>query len=129
MVKAFTPTFTAEDLTKTPNFAAVAKVMMFDMPSAPFTINLPPPMGEPNDDLMNRLKVYSATRFGKTRAEVEAEIKERWNSAQASKNAPESHSEEKTGKIPSSDEEEAPEASKEPEERFLDAWLSKKQQD
>ena len=129
MVKAFTPTFTAEDLTKTPNFAAVAKVMMFDMPSAPFTINLPPPMGEPNDDLMNRLKVYSATRFGKTRAEVEAEIKERWNSAQASKNAPESHSEEKTGKIPSSDEEEAPEASKEPEEGFLDAWLSKKQQD
>ena len=129
MVKAFTPTFTAEDLTKTPNFAAVAKVMMFDMPSAPFTINLPPPMGEPNDDLMNRLKVYSATRFGKTRAEVEAEIKERWNSAQASKNAPEAPSNEKTGEIPSSDEEEAPEASKEPEEGFLDAWLSKKQQD
>ncbi|MBQ2638382.1 TraM recognition domain-containing protein, partial [Candidatus Saccharibacteria bacterium] len=34
MVKAFSPTFTAEDLTKTPNHAAIAKVMMFDMPSA-----------------------------------------------------------------------------------------------
>ena len=87
MVKAFTPTFTAEDLTKTPNFAAVAKVMMFDMPSAPFTINLPPPMGEPNDELMKSLKVYSATKYGKTRAEVEQEIEERWNSANKAKEA------------------------------------------
>ena len=85
MVKAFTPTFTAEDLTKTPNFAAVTKVMMFDMPSAPFTINLPPPMGEPNEDLMKTLKVYSATRFGKTRAEVEKEIESRWSAAEKAK--------------------------------------------
>ena len=85
MVKAFTPTFTAEDLTKTPNFAAVTKVMMFDMPSAPFTINLPAPMGTPNDELMNTLKVYSATRFGKTRAEVEREIESRWSAAEKAK--------------------------------------------
>ena len=87
MVKAFSPTFTAEDLTKTPNFAAVTKVMMFDMPSAPFTINLPPPMGEPNDDLMKTLKVYSATKYAKTRAEVEQEIQDRWNSANKAKEA------------------------------------------
>lgn len=85
MVKAFTPTFTAEDLTKTPNFAAVTKVMMFDMPSAPFTINLPPPMGEANDELMKTLKVYSATRFGKTRSEVEKEIESRWSAAEKAK--------------------------------------------
>ncbi len=78
MVKAFSPTFTAEDLTKTPNFAAVCKVMMFDMPSAPFTISLPAPMGEPNDQLMESLKAYSATKYAKTRAEVEREINERW---------------------------------------------------
>ncbi|MBQ3433259.1 ATP-binding protein [Candidatus Saccharibacteria bacterium] len=87
MVKAFTPTFTAEDLTKTPNHAAVAKVMMFDMPSAPFTINLPPPMGEPNDELMESLKVYTATKYAKTRAEVEQEIQDRWNSANKAKEA------------------------------------------
>ena len=85
MVKAFTPTFTAEDLTKTPNFAAVTKVMMFDMPSAPFTIKLPAPMGEPNEELMNTLKVYSATRFGKTRTEVEREIEARWSAAEKAK--------------------------------------------
>ena len=87
MVKAFTPTFTAEDLTKTPNHAAVAKVMMFDMPSAPFTINLPPPMGDPDDERMKSLKAYSATKFAKTRAEVEKEIQDRWNAANKAKEA------------------------------------------
>ena len=85
MVKAFTPTFTAEDLTKTPNFHAVAKVMMFDMPSAPFTMRLPAPMGEPNVELMNTLKIYSATKYGKTRAEVEKEIQDRWSAAEKAK--------------------------------------------
>jgi hypothetical protein len=89
MVKAFSPVFTAEDLTKTPNFAAVTKVMMFDMPSAPFTINLPPPMGEPDDELMKSLKAYSATKFAKTRAEVEKEIQDRWNAASKAKEEPE----------------------------------------
>ncbi len=88
MVKAFSPVFTAEDLTKTPNFAAVTKVMMFDMPSAPFTINLPPPMGEPDDELMKSLKAYSATKFAKTRAEVEKEIQDRWNAANKAKEEP-----------------------------------------
>ena len=82
MVKAFSPTFTAEDLTKTPNHAAIAKVMMFDMPSAPFTLNLPAPMGEPNDRLLETLRVYSATKYARTRAEVEAEIKSRWSVAE-----------------------------------------------
>ena len=79
MVKAFTPVFTAEDLTKTANHHAICKVMIFGMPSSPFTINLPAPMGEPNDELMNSLKAYTATKFGRTRADVEAEINERWS--------------------------------------------------
>ena len=87
MAKAFTPTFTAEDLTKTPNFAAVAKVMMFDMPSAPFTMNLPAPMGEANEELMDTLKIYSATKFAKTRSEVEKEIQDRWSAAEKAKQA------------------------------------------
>ena len=111
MVKAFTPTFTAEDLTKTPNFAAVAKVMMFDMPSAPFTMNLPPPMGEPNDQLMESLKTYSATKYAKTRAEVEREIEERWNrTAEATKTENSSEPLDETSD----------------REGFLDDWISKK---
>ena len=131
MVKAFTPTFTAEDLTKTPNFAAVAKVMMFDMPSAPFTIGLPAPMGEPNEELMNSLKNYSATKYGKTRAEVEAEINARWTAAEKSQNeelshldAPQDHSTEKPLVDTSSAQDHAPSASNGPQKGFLDDWLS-----
>lgn len=118
MVKAFTPTFTAEDLTKTPNFAAVAKVMMFDMPSAPFTMNLPAPMGEPNDELMESLKAYSATKFAKTRAEVEKEIQDRWNAASKAKK-------EEEAKNIDSDAKGAPDAPEAPKKGFLDDWLSK----
>ena len=111
MVKAFTPTFTAEDLTKTPNHAAVAKVMMFGMPSNAFTMNLPAPMGEPNDNLMESLKVYSATKYAKTRAEVEKEINERWST-------PEEKSPEKPAEAPRSDSNASG--------GFLDGWLNRK---
>ena len=115
MAKAFSPTFNAEDLTKTPNFAAIAKVMMFDMPSAPFTMSLPAPMGEPNDELMESLKVYSATKYAKTRSEVEKEIQDRWSAYEL-----------ETPKDSSPSPEEASSGSEEPEEGFLDAWLNKK---
>lgn len=109
MVKAFTPTFTAEDLTKTPNHAAICKVMMFGMPSSAFTMNLPAPMGEPNDQLLATLKAYSAARFGKTRGEVEKEIEARW-SANTKPTEPTKKPEEPKEK---------------PEKGFLDDWLSK----
>ncbi len=123
MVKAFTPTFTAEDLTKTPNHAAIAKVMMFDMPSAPFTLNLPAPMGEPNEKLLDTLRLYSATKYAKTRKEVEAEIQERWNSATAE--AEEDATAEPQAETRPETPVEAPESASEGEDGFLDAWLNK----
>ena len=144
MVKAFTPTFTAEDLTKTPNFSAIAKVMMFDMPSAPFTMKLPAPMGEPNEDLMESLKVYSATKFGKTRAEVEKEINDRWNAAQKAKKdtvsiPPDRETAPSAPNKPSpsaslrqtitnidSIAKAAPRAAERPQKGFLDTWLAQK---
>ena len=134
MVKAFTPTFTAEDLTKTPNFSAVAKVMMFDMPSTPFTMKLPTPMGEPNEELMESLKAYSATKFGKTRAEVEKEIQDRWNATEKAKK-PETPPEPSKSpvdvvpvaddKIPTSAPKPAPKAPETPRKGFLDDWIAK----
>ena len=138
MVKAFTPTFTAEDLTKTPNHAAVCKVMIFGMPSAPFTMNLPASMGEPNEELMNSLKAYSATKFGKTRAEVEKEIQDRWNAAEKAKNAekpeissgasksPVNAASAGSGKSTVSAPKMASEASEMPQKGFLDDWMAKK---
>ena len=77
MEKAFTPVFTAEDLHKMANFSAVATVMMFDMPSAPFTMKLLPPMGESSDVLMERMREYALSKYGRPREEVEQEIEER----------------------------------------------------
>ncbi len=149
MVKAFTPTFTAEDLTKTPNHAAVCKVMMFGMPSSAFTMNLPPPMGEPNDDLMNSLKVYSATKYAKTRSEVEQEINERWSAAEREREAKAKIEDAKvqmssqtpvqagqspqidlataqtTPQMPPQTPVEAPSSDSGSEAGFLDAWLNK----
>ncbi|MBR3324090.1 ATP-binding protein [Candidatus Saccharibacteria bacterium] len=134
MVKAFTPTFTAEDLTKTPNHAAVAKVMMFGMPSTAFTMNLPAPMGEPNDELMENLKLLSATKYAKTRSEVEKEIQDRWNAVNAEKTAapapptpapqtaptPQAQAE-----TPAVTQNKAPVSDVEADDGFLDAWLAK----
>ena len=142
MVKAFTPTFTAEDLTKTPNHAAVAKVMMFDMPSTPFTMNLPAPMGEPNERLLETLKLYSATKYAKTRSEVEKEIEERWNSANAEKEAaagapvvspqestlsqqPAKPQAETPLQTPAESPVEASTSDSDAEDGFLDGWLNK----
>ena len=77
MEKAFAPTFTAEDLHKQPNYHAITTVMMFGVPSSPFTMALLPPMGESNPELFESLKLYSATRFGRGRGEVEREIESR----------------------------------------------------
>ncbi len=122
MVKAFTPTFTAEDLTKTPNHAAVAKVMMFDMPSTAFTMNLPAPMGDPNNELMENLKVYSATKYAKSRSEVEKEIQERWNAADAKKDANKAQA--ASNNAPTS-QNKAASSDVEAEDGFLDGWLNK----
>ena len=138
MVKAFSPTFTAEDLTKTPNFAAVAKVMMFDMPSTPFTISLPAPMGQPNDALMDNLKLLSSTKYAKTRQEVEKEIEARWNSANVEKAADavvatetaanaisSAEKPQAPSKTPAESPVEAPGGASDEEDGFLDGWLNK----
>ena len=112
MEKAFSPVFNAEDLHKQGNFQAIATVMMYDLPTAPFTMKLVPPMGEANPELMETMKQYTAMRYGRSRAEVEREIKERWNT-----------------KVEAKTEDTAAEVQKSPEgasEGFLEAWKKKR---
>ena len=75
--KAFSPTFVAEDLHKLPNHYAIATVMMFDMPTTPFTMKLLPPMGTKNMEVMKNLRQLSAVKYGRPRVTVEREISER----------------------------------------------------
>ena len=75
--KAFTPTFTAEDLTKTPNYNSITTVLVNGFPSAPFTMKLLPPIGRSNSEVREGLRKYSASKYGRPRAIVEDEIRKR----------------------------------------------------
>ena len=110
MEKAFAPVFNAEDLHKQGNYQAIATVMMNNLPSAPFTMRLLPPMGEPNLELLENMKAFLAMKYGRTRAEVEAEIQERWRATGQA---------EVMQEVAST----APESSP---ENFLEAWKAKR---
>ncbi|HSE61819.1 MAG TPA: type IV secretory system conjugative DNA transfer family protein [Candidatus Saccharimonadales bacterium] len=74
MSKKFTPTFDAEDLTRLPNFEAVASVMINNVPSSPFSMSLIPPLGQPNEQLAQALKRLSSAKYGRPKQVVEQEI-------------------------------------------------------
>lgn len=85
LVKKFSPTFDAEDLTRMPNFHTIASVMIQDVPSSAFSMSLLPPLGEANPQLRDALKKLSATKFGKPRAQVEQEFFKRMGAGDEAK--------------------------------------------
>ena len=113
MQKAFSPVFNAEDLHKLPNYNWIATVMMFNTPTAPFTMRSLPPMGEGSPELMHKIHDYVLTKYGRPRAEVEAEIEARLAA---------STSKEEEAKPEAT----VPMAEPSPRKNFLDSWLEKK---
>lgn len=74
MAKKYIPVFDAEDLTKLPNYEGVAVAQINGVPSSPFSMMFPPPLGHPNPQLADALKRLSAAKYGRPRSEVEREI-------------------------------------------------------
>lgn len=107
MEKAFLPTFNAEDLHNQPNYHAISQVMMFNMPSKPFTMELRPPAFKGSPEVLESLKIYSATKYGRSRAEVDKEINDRMGEKTAEKVEDARH----TGG-----------------QSFLDSWLEKRKE-
>ena len=124
--KVFMPTFTAEDLHKTPNHNAIVTVMMYGMPSAPFTMTWGK-LGKESPEVLSSLKMYSATKYGRPRAEVDREISERIMSREAkeAKEAEERFRGAPEGNSREIRETEVSEAEIR-EENFLEAWMRKK---
>jgi len=87
LVKKFSPTFDAEDLTKMPNYQSVTSVMINNVPSAPFSMSFIPPMGQSNAQLSDALKRLSGAKYGKPRQQVEKDIFTRLGAADAEKKA------------------------------------------
>ena len=110
MVKKFQPTFDVDDLAKLPNFQSIASVMINNVPSAPFSMNWIPPMGQMNKQLRDALVKLSSAKYGKPRAVVEKEIFERLGQAKEAKITTPTRPATKGGSS------------------FLDEWLTKRKQ-
>ncbi|MDO8590930.1 MAG: type IV secretion system DNA-binding domain-containing protein, partial [bacterium] len=71
--KQLEPVFTAHDIVNLDNHSAYLKLLVHGRPAKPFNIEtLPPPSG--NIENIEKLKELSYLKFGRDRAEVEAEI-------------------------------------------------------
>lgn len=115
MVKKFQPTFDVDDLAKLPNFQSITSVMINNVPSAPFSMNWIPPMGQVNNQLRDALVRLSAAKYGRPRAVVEKEIFDRIRGSVQPKTSP--------SQLAPSTNQKAPGGSS-----FLDEWLAKRQQ-
>ena len=75
----FKPQFTASDITKLDNYNAYISMLVNGQPTKPFNLHtLAPEKGNP--DIVDNLKELSYVKFGRDRAEVEAEIMGRYTS-------------------------------------------------
>ena len=116
MVKKFQPTFDVDDLSKLPNFQSITSVMINNVPSAPFSMNWIPPMGQVNTQLRDALVRLSAAKYGKPRAVVEKEIFDRLRDSRQSAKTGASQSPISAGQKSTGG------------SSFLDEWLAKRQQ-
>lgn len=135
--KNFTPTFTAEDLTRTPNYNSITTVLVNGFPSAPFTMKLLPPIGRSNSEIREGLRKYSASKYGRPRAIVEDEIRKRLSVNPAPKPAqrPMSPTVPQVAQKPqiswqeraiNATEPASANSSSKPQDSFLDDWIKKR---
>ena len=130
LVKKFSPTFETEDLTKLPNFQTISSVMINNVPSAAFSMSLPPSIGRVNPQLRDALKKLSAAKYGRPRAEVERDFNERIGAGDAAKKAKlESLRQAQQARLNSTQGQSAgPKPAAPAGGSFLDDWLAKRQQ-
>lgn len=127
--KKFMPTFDAEDLTKLPNYQTITSVMINGVPSSAFSMSLIPPMGNSNQQLADALKRLSATKYGRPRSVVEAEIFTRLGAGDAAKKAKmDALKQAQQDRMKSMNTEGDSQGSPGAGGSFLDEWLAKRQQ-
>lgn len=125
--KMFSPVFDIEDLQKMPNYTAVSKILIGGMPSSPFTMNLIPPMGHPSRQLADALRKLSAAKYGRPRAEVEAEVKARLHSVETARiDDKKKRLEQMRNSGLTAGSSAAPTKPAEKKADFLDSWLAKR---
>src|SRR3982751_4971269 len=82
LAKQFAPVFDIDDLQFLPNYNTAVRMMIGGGPVQPFSMAPLPPLGNPNQHLADALKQLSAAKYGKPKAQVEAEIFKRLETQQ-----------------------------------------------
>jgi hypothetical protein len=77
LVKQFAPVFDTDDLVKMPNLNAAVKMLVGGIPSSPFTMFVPFPDRRTNPDIAEALKRLSASKYARSKAEVDKDIYDR----------------------------------------------------
>lgn len=73
----FAPVFSAKDIMNTPNYNALVRLLANGVPTKPFSVAMRPPI-KSDPVLVQQLIEYSLSRYGRPRAEIEAEISARY---------------------------------------------------
>jgi hypothetical protein len=77
LAKQFAPVFDIDDLQFLPNYNTAVRMMIGGVPVQPFSMATLPPLGNPNPQLGDALKQLSAAKYGRPKAQVDAEITKR----------------------------------------------------
>jgi len=80
LAKYFAPVFDINDLQRVPNHNAIVRMLIGGVPTQSFSMASMPPLGKPNPQLLGALKQLSAAKYGRPRAQVEADIFKRLES-------------------------------------------------
>jgi len=87
LAKQFAPVFDIDDLQFLPNYNTAMRMMIGGVPVQPFSMAILPPLGNPNPQLADALKQLSAAKYGRPKAQVEADIFKRLETKQLPKPA------------------------------------------
>jgi hypothetical protein len=74
LAKRMRPAFDTSDLLRVPNYNTVARTLVNGVPTQPFSMATLPPLGNPNEKLLDALKQLSAAKYGRPKAIVEKEL-------------------------------------------------------
>jgi hypothetical protein len=128
--KYFQPAFGADDLLRVPNYNTIVRTLVNGVPTQPFSMATLPPLGKSNGRLSAALKQLSAAKYGKPRSKVEAEIFERMKTIAPPPSAMRPNASPWSAPSPGATSAASSPAAvatpPQPQNSFLDEWLSKR---
>lgn len=86
--KYFSPIFDSDDLLRVPNYNTIVRTLISGVPTQPFSMATLPSLGTPNPKLADALKQLSAAKYGRPKAQVEADINARMKTIEPPKPVP-----------------------------------------